>query len=90
MRGADADEGDLASHLGHAAASRGLPLLIIHGIHDKLVPVANSERLARLLGGSGADVELLLLERCGHMPHEEHPSLFAELVADWAARRLRG
>ncbi|EFJ48521.1 hypothetical protein VOLCADRAFT_90829 [Volvox carteri f. nagariensis] len=75
-------DGDLATRLAALVASRGLPVLIIHGLYDRLVPASNSQRLARMLPGC----ELVLLDRCGHMPQEELPQLFVNLVAEFAAR----
>jgi pimeloyl-ACP methyl ester carboxylesterase len=62
----------------------GLPVLIIHGESDRLVPASNSLRLAALLPGC----ELALIKECGHMPQEECPRLFTELVADFVDRRV--
>ncbi|GIL51728.1 hypothetical protein Vafri_7657 [Volvox africanus] len=76
------DDGDLATRLAVLVASTGLPVLIIHGLFDKLVPASNSQRLARMLPGS----ELVLLDKCGHMPQEELPEIFVSLVAEFAAR----
>ncbi|GLI69240.1 hypothetical protein VaNZ11_013815 [Volvox africanus] len=76
------DDGDLATRLAVLVASTGLPVLIIHGLFDKLVPASNSQRLARMLPGC----ELVLLDKCGHMPQEELPEIFVSLVAEFAAR----
>ncbi|GIM17480.1 hypothetical protein Vretimale_20030 [Volvox reticuliferus] len=76
------DDGDLATRLEALVASKGLPVLIIHGLFDKLVPASNSQRLARMLPGC----ELVLLDKCGHMPQEELPEIFVTLVAEFAAR----
>ncbi|KAG2492621.1 hypothetical protein HYH03_009037 [Edaphochlamys debaryana] len=78
---AHADDDDLASRLSALVASRRLPVLLVHGLQDRLVPASNSQRLARMLPGC----ELVLLDRCGHMPQEEAPELFVDLVADFAA-----
>lgn len=50
-------------------------VLIIHGRHDRLIPVQNSQRLASLL--PHAQLEVI---ECGHNPHEECPELFVNLV----------
>lgn len=78
----DDSGGDLANRLAGLVASRGLPVLMIHGLYDRLVPASNSQRLARMLSGC----ELVLLDRCGHMPQEEMPDIFVNLVAEFAAR----
>ena len=76
-----------------AGATR-LPVLIVHGARDMLVPSANSLRLADQLrggGGGGGDSDLVsvaLLPRRGHTPHEEAPAEFVGVVADFV-KRLR-
>ena len=54
-------------------------VLIIHGEHDKLVPLANSRRLAAKI----PNCQLEILPNCGHQPHEEHPEQFVEIVREW-------
>lgn len=55
--------------------------LIIWGEQDPWVPVAHGRRLAELLPRS----ELVTFEHCGHVPHEEYPQRFAELVIPFLA-----
>ncbi|GAX85436.1 hypothetical protein CEUSTIGMA_g12852.t1 [Chlamydomonas eustigma] len=66
----------------HKPVKPSLRVLIIHGQQDMLVPVSNSMRLAALLP-PGCDCELLVLEQCGHMPHEEWPQEFSQLVSHY-------
>ena len=40
------------------------------------MPLANSRRLAEALPGA----ELAVMGGCGHMPHEEDPDAFVDLV----------
>ncbi|WP_258803599.1 alpha/beta hydrolase [Pseudarthrobacter sp. NS4] len=47
---------------GHAP-----PFFLVHGSHDRFVPVTQSVSLAEALEGAGADVELLLIEDSDHM-----------------------
>lgn len=53
-----------------------LPVLIIHGADDRIVPVGNSKQLAEYLG-----CELVIIEECGHIPQEEKPDQFVECIA---------
>jgi pimeloyl-ACP methyl ester carboxylesterase len=55
-----------------------IPVLIIHGADDRIVPVSNSEQLAEFLG-----CELSVFERCGHIPQEEMPDQFADCIASF-------
>lgn len=50
--------------------------LIIWGEDDPWVPVSHGRRLAALLPRS----ELVTLPDCGHVPHEEYPERFHQLV----------
>jgi pimeloyl-ACP methyl ester carboxylesterase len=59
------------------------PLLVLWGSQDRLVPVRISERL-RL---HKPDLELQLLPRLGHCPHDEHPLLFNARVLQWLQER---
>ena len=62
-----------------------LRVLILHGRDDALVPLANSERLARLMPPE-CGCELLVVERCGHLLQEEWPEVFAQLVSEFVMR----
>jgi len=46
-----------------------LPAMILWGREDRIVPLAVGQRLHRSIAGS----QLVVLDRCGHMPHEESP-----------------
>ena len=46
-----------------------IPVLLLWGRHDRVVPVRLGHRLAAALPRA----ELQVLEACGHVPHEEHP-----------------
>ena len=82
-----------------AAAVRGgrVPLLVVHGDRDALVPLGNSARLVeQLTGDVGGDsagekgnaplCELVLLRDRGHTPQEEAPREFIEAVAAFLER----
>jgi len=53
--------------------------LIIWGRHDRVVPLANGERLSRDIANS----TLVILERTGHIPHEETPDAVRKPLADF-------
>jgi len=46
-----------------------VPVLVITGEDDRIVPARNSERLAAELSGA----ELVVIPGCGHVPHEGAP-----------------
>ena len=46
-----------------------VPTLIVWGREDKIIPLENGVRLNRALKNS----QLVIIDRCGHDPHEERP-----------------
>jgi pimeloyl-ACP methyl ester carboxylesterase len=56
-----------------------VPTLVITGDDDQIVPKENSIRLAEAIPGS----ELVILENCGHLPHEECPQAFMQSMNDF-------
>jgi pimeloyl-ACP methyl ester carboxylesterase len=65
-------EAGLADHL----AEFTLPMLVITGDDDRIVPTAQSVRLAGELPGAA----LVVIPAAGHVPHEEQPEAFMEAV----------
>ena len=59
-----------------------LPILIIHGEGDLLVPISNSRRLVRAM----PTASLLELPDCGHCPQEEKPGEVLDAVCDFVAK----
>ncbi len=53
-----------------------LPVLVVTGDDDRIVPTAQSMELSTLIPGSS----LVLFEDCGHVPHEECPADFLAAV----------
>lgn len=69
---------NLANRLGEL----DLPILVITGDDDRIVPTEDSIRLASEL----PDAELVVIPQCGHVPHEECPQAFLEAVNDFLDR----
>jgi pimeloyl-ACP methyl ester carboxylesterase len=57
------------------------PTLIVWGDQDREVPLADGERLQQEIANS----RLFVFRECGHLPHEEYPAEFTELVAEFCA-----
>ncbi|MGH2604504.1 MAG: alpha/beta fold hydrolase, partial [Dehalococcoidia bacterium] len=55
------------------------PVLLLHGTHDRLVPVASAREAAKRLP-EWTFVEL----EAGHIPQMEVPDLVAEQILSWA------
>ena len=59
-----------------------MPVLVISGDDDRLVPAAQSVRLADEISAA----ELVIIPNCGHLPHEECPQLFLETINNFLER----
>lgn len=56
-----------------------LPVLVITGDDDRIVPTAQSLQLAKDIPGA----TLALISAAGHLPHEEQPAAFMQAVMDF-------
>jgi pimeloyl-ACP methyl ester carboxylesterase len=56
-----------------------LPTLLVWGDNDAEVPLRNGERLNDAMPGS----RLIVFRNCGHLPHEEYPIGFTEVVSEF-------
>jgi pimeloyl-ACP methyl ester carboxylesterase len=75
---------DLA--LGERIKDMKAPALVITGDDDRIVPPADSIRLASEL----PNAELVVIPNCGHLPQEECPGPFLEAATPFIAQRLPG
>ncbi|HEU4934774.1 MAG TPA: alpha/beta hydrolase [Pyrinomonadaceae bacterium] len=55
------------------------PTLLVWGENDREIPLADGERLHAEIGGS----RLIVFLNCGHLPHEEYPWEFTNVVIDF-------
>jgi pimeloyl-ACP methyl ester carboxylesterase len=58
-----------------------LPLLILWGARDRIIPVEHGHRAHELVPGSRFEV----FEKAGHFPHLDEPHRFVETLEDWIA-----
>ncbi|MEX2535511.1 MAG: alpha/beta hydrolase [Trueperaceae bacterium] len=56
-----------------------MPVLVLAGASDPIVPSEESERLAREIPGA----TLALMDGCGHVPHRECPAAFMQVLTGW-------
>lgn len=56
-----------------------LRILIINGENDTIVKPEDSEKLSSMITNS----KFVLIEDCGHIPHEEKPEVFVHAVRDF-------
>ena len=55
------------------------PTLLLWGANDREIPISDGERLHEQISGS----RLIVFLRCGHLPHEEYPEEFTNVVIDF-------
>jgi len=67
------------SGLAERVGDFNLPVLVVTGDDDRIVPTEQSVRLA----GEIQNAELVVISQCGHVPHEECPAEFMQAVADF-------
>lgn len=58
-----------------------LPLLIVWGARDRIIPPGHGRRAHELVPGSRFE----LFERAGHFPHLDEPQRFLATIEDWIA-----
>jgi Predicted hydrolases or acyltransferases (alpha/beta hydrolase superfamily) len=71
------DHGEVISRI----ATINVPTLIIWGERDAAIKVSNADKFARDIKGS----RLIVLPRCGHIPHEEWPVETALAMQEFVA-----
>jgi len=54
------------------------PALILHGADDKIVEFSESQKLLRALEPVCVSAQLIRIDDCGHVPHEEFPRVFLQ------------
>ena len=59
------------------------PTLLLWGENDLEIPLADGERLHAEIHGS----RLIVFLNCGHIPHEEYPEAFTNVVTDFCEAR---
>jgi pimeloyl-ACP methyl ester carboxylesterase len=61
------------------------PTLLLWGENDSEVPLHDSEQLQNRI----EDSRLVVFRKCGHLPHEEFPQAFTEIVADFCSDLIK-
>jgi pimeloyl-ACP methyl ester carboxylesterase len=59
------------------------PALLLWGENDLEIPLADGERLHAVIPGS----RLIVFLDCGHIPHEEYPEAFTNVVIDFCKQQ---
>ncbi|MCB5275826.1 FAD-containing monooxygenase EthA [Arthrobacter sp. SO5] len=74
------------TELAKALATSDIPVLVVWGTHDHILPFSHLEAAAAAL----PQAESHVFSKTGHMPQIERPDEFAEVVEEFLARRLAG
>jgi pimeloyl-ACP methyl ester carboxylesterase len=78
VRGWNADRVSLNAHIIKQ------PTLLLWGETDQDVPLEDGQRLQQRIEGS----RLVVFRQCGHLPHEEYPEAFTEVIANFCSAEL--
>ncbi|WP_395694947.1 alpha/beta fold hydrolase [Nocardioides sp.] len=71
--------GQVLSMAGRAYLIEAMPLWVVWGQDDQVIPVAHAARAAELAPHARVEV----FDDAGHFPHKDHPQRFARLVHDF-------
>ena len=83
VRGVRADFVDRAAWYREALGRLEVPVLLIHGRQDPVVPAAHCARVIEACRRG----TLRWLDRCGHFPHLEHPAVVNRWLAEFLVER---
>jgi len=72
-----------AERISRDAHLIGQPTLLLWGENDIEIPLADGERLHAEISGS----RLIVFLNCGHLPHEEYPESFRNVVIDFCKEK---
>ncbi len=75
-----------ANRVGRDAHRITQPTLILWGENDREVPLRDGKYLQNEIEGS----RLIVFRNCGHLPHEEFPRAFTDVVTDFCRDELKG
>jgi pimeloyl-ACP methyl ester carboxylesterase len=81
LRAAVDPAGQVVTMLDRSYLAEAMPVLLVWGRQDSVIPVAHAYRGAAALPGS----ELIVLDRSGHFPHRDQPAAFTAAVEHFIA-----
>jgi len=73
------------SKLAKRLTEFNMPVLVITGDDDRIVPTEQSIRLADEI----PNADLVVIPQCGHLPHEERPDEFMQAVTEFLVSESR-
>jgi pimeloyl-ACP methyl ester carboxylesterase len=72
-------QGQIVTMADRAYLTEALPMCVIWGAEDRVIPTSHADRAAEL--SPAARIEIL--PDSGHFPHKDHPDLFAQVLHDF-------
>ncbi len=72
----------LRSYSGDRMKEIDVPTLIVHGAHDRTIPLANAYKAHELIANS----ELYVMDEARHWPQKEYPKEFARIVKEFLSK----
>lgn len=76
--------GQIVTMTNRAYLTEAIPLAVIWGAQDPIVPVSQARTVAALV----PDAQVEIIEDSGHFPHRDHPAQFLRIVGDFLATTL--
>ena len=71
--------GQIVTMVDRAYLTQAMPMLVVWGSEDKVIPVKHAETAAAVAPGAHVEV----LGNSGHFPHKDHPERFVKIVNDF-------
>jgi pimeloyl-ACP methyl ester carboxylesterase len=71
--------GQIVSMADRAYLTQEMPMAVIWGDDDRVIPLSHAESAAELAPGA----QVRVIPNAGHFPHKDHPQRFARIVHDF-------
>ncbi len=71
--------GQIVTMVDRAYLTQAMPMLVVWGADDVVIPAKHAENVARTAPGAVVEV----LPNSGHFPHKDHPDRFVKIVQDF-------
>lgn len=72
-------QGQIVTMADRAYLTDAMPMCVIWGDHDRVIPVSHAERAADL----APNARIEILPNAGHFPHKDHPERFVKILHDF-------
>jgi len=72
-------KGQIVTMVDRAYLTQAMPMLVVWGSDDMVIPARHAENAARIAPGAVVEV----LPNSGHFPHKDHPDRFVKIVGDF-------